>query len=199
MNDCPKKTAANPENRSRNEPDGLGRAIRFFCGRGCFDPVSPWCHLHHGILIRTANWLAAPTSIKKEIYTPQYIDPKAIILEEFKKRTRQERSYCPDTSNTQPWICKSYRWGQEKYESTWSDLDNSEVLFIVRIINGKASMIRFENGLYRHHYGIYLQRVFLITISTHPVAYINHRSQLFDGIFRWGLIHFRIHKYGFLP
>jgi broad specificity phosphatase PhoE len=130
------KDRSDPENIDPElNQDGLGRAIRW---AEVFDPVALDA-IYITDFERTAM-TAAPTSIKKEI-TPQYYDPKAIILEEFKKENLGKNVLIVGHSNTNPEFV-NLMLGQEKYEHM-DDYDNSS-LFIVRIINGKASDIRLK-------------------------------------------------------
>jgi len=115
--------------------DGLGRAIRW---AEVFDPVDLDA-IYITDFERTAM-TAAPTSIKKEI-TPQYYDPKALIINEFKRQNLGKNVLVIGHSNTTPEFVNQML-GEQKY-SQMDDYDNSS-LFIVRIINGKATDIRLK-------------------------------------------------------
>lgn len=130
------KDRSDPENIDPElNQDGLGRAIRW---AEVFDPVALDA-IYITDFERTAM-TAAPTSVKKEI-TPQYYDPKAIIIEEFKKLNLGKNVLIVGHSNTTPEFV-NLMLGEEKYEHM-DDYDNSS-LFIVRIINGKATDIRLK-------------------------------------------------------
>lgn len=130
------KDRSDPENIDPElNQDGLGRAIRW---AEVFDPVALDA-IYITDFERTAM-TAAPTSIKKEI-TPQYYDPKAIIIEDFKKENLGKNVLIVGHSNTTPEFV-NLMLGEEKYEHM-DDYDNSS-LFIVRIINGKATDIRLK-------------------------------------------------------
>lgn len=115
--------------------DGLGRAIRW---AEVFDPVDLDA-IYITDFERTAM-TAAPTSIKKEI-TPQYYDPKVMIINEFKRQNLGKNVLVVGHSNTTPEFVNQML-GEEKYPQM-DDYDNSS-LFIVRIINGKATDIRLK-------------------------------------------------------
>ncbi|SMG27691.1 SixA phosphatase family protein [Arenibacter troitsensis] len=130
------KDRSDPENIDPElNQDGLGRAIRW---AEVFDPVALDA-IYITDFERTAM-TAAPTSVKKEI-TPQYYDPKALIIEEFKNLNLGKNVLIVGHSNTTPEFV-NLMLGEEKYEHM-DDYDNSS-LFIVRIINGKATDIRLK-------------------------------------------------------
>lgn len=130
------KDRSDPENIDPElNQDGLGRAIRW---AEVFDPVALDA-IYITDFERTAM-TAAPTSVKKEI-TPQYYDPKAIILEEFTRENLGKNVLIVGHSNTTPEFV-NLLLGEEKYEHL-DDYDNSS-LFIVRVINGKATDIRLK-------------------------------------------------------
>ena len=115
--------------------DGLGRAIRW---AEVFDPIDLDA-IYITDFERTAM-TAAPTSIKKEI-TPQYYDPKVMIINEFKRQNLGKNILVIGHSNTTPEFVNQML-GEQKYPQM-DDYDNSS-LFIVRIINGKATDIRLK-------------------------------------------------------
>lgn len=115
--------------------DGLGRAIRW---AEVFDPVDLDA-IYITDFERTAM-TAAPTSIKKEI-TPQYYNPKVMIINDFKRQNLGKNVLVIGHSNTTPEFVNQML-GEEKY-SQMDDYDNSS-LFIVRIINGKATDIHLK-------------------------------------------------------
>ncbi|WP_309545094.1 MULTISPECIES: phosphoglycerate mutase family protein [unclassified Arenibacter] len=130
------KDRSDPENLDPElNQDGLGRAIRW---AEVFDPVALDA-IYITDFERTAM-TAAPTSVKKEI-TPQYYDPKAINIEEFKSLNLGKNVLVVGHSNTTPEFV-NLMLGEEKYVQM-DDYDNSS-LFIVRIINGKATDIRLK-------------------------------------------------------
>jgi len=115
--------------------DGLGRAMRW---AGILDAVDLDA-IYITDFERTAM-TAAPTSVKKEI-TPQYYDPKAIIIEDFIRDNLNKNVLIVGHSNTTPEFVNAIL-DEQKYEAM-DDYDNSS-LFIVRVINGKASDIRLN-------------------------------------------------------
>jgi broad specificity phosphatase PhoE len=130
------KDRSDPENVDPElNQDGLGRAIRW---AEVFDPIALDA-IYITDFERTAM-TAAPTSVKKEI-TPQYYDPKAINIEEFKSLNLGKNVLIVGHSNTTPEFV-NLMLGEEKYVQM-DDYDNSS-LFIVRIINGKATDIRLK-------------------------------------------------------
>jgi len=130
------KDRSDPENVDPElNQEGLGRAIRW---AEVFDPV-PLDAIYITDYERTAM-TAAPTSVKKEI-TPKYYDPKAIVIEDFKKENLGKSVLIVGHSNTTPEFA-NFMLGEDKFVQL-DDYDNSS-LFIVRIINGKATDIRLK-------------------------------------------------------
>ncbi len=130
------KDRSRPEDKDPElNQSGLGRAMR-------------WAEILDNVAldaIYTSNYkrtsmTAAPTAIKKDI-TPQYYDPHAVNIEEFKNLNLDKNVLIVGHSNTIPQFVNGLL-GEEKYQSM-EDYDNSS-LFIVRIIDGVATDIRLK-------------------------------------------------------
>lgn len=115
--------------------DGLGRAIRW---AEVFDLV-PLDEIYSTDYERT-TMTAAPTSVKKEL-TLQYYDPKDIDVAQFTADNLGKNVLIVGHSNTTPEFVNKLI-GIQKYEDI-DDYDNSN-LFIVQIVNGKATDLRLK-------------------------------------------------------
>lgn len=115
--------------------DGLGRAIRW---AEILDPVDLDA-IYITDFERTAM-TAAPISVKKEI-TPQYYDPRAIVIADFIRENLNKNVLIVGHCNSTPEFVNAMLQ-EQKYEAM-DDYDNGS-LFIVRIINGKVSDIHLN-------------------------------------------------------
>ncbi len=130
------KDRSNPENTDPElNQDGLGRAIRW---AEVFDLV-PLDAVYSTDYERT-TMTAAPTTVKKEI-TLQYYDPKDIDVAQFISENLGQNVLIVGHSNTTPEFANKLI-GTQKYDDI-DDYDNSN-LFIVQIVNGKATDIRLK-------------------------------------------------------
>lgn len=130
------KDRSDPNNRDPElNQDGLGRAMRW---AEILDPVNLDA-IYITDFERTAM-TAAPTSVKKEI-TPQYYDPKVLSIEDFMRENLDKNVLIVGHSDTTPEFVNAML-NEQKYDAM-DDYDNGS-LFIVRIINGKASDIRLN-------------------------------------------------------
>lgn len=129
------KDRTNPENHDPElTQDGLDRAIRW---AEIFDPI-PLDAIYSTNYERT-SMTAAPTSVKKNIDVNYYepdMDVQAFMLE-----NEGANVLIVGHSNTTPAMVNKLL-GIEKYNSM-DDTDNGS-LFIVRIIDGKATDIRLN-------------------------------------------------------
>ena len=130
------KDRSDPENVDPElNQDGLGRAMLW---AEILDPVD--LDAIYITDFERTSMTAAPTSVKKEI-TPQYYDPKAIIIEDFMRENQGKNVLIVGHSDTTPEFVNALL-NEQKYEAM-DDYDNSS-LFIVRVINGRASDIRLN-------------------------------------------------------
>lgn len=130
------KDRSNPENVDPElNQKGLGRAMH-------------WAEILNDVALgaiyttdyeRTAM-TAAPTSVKQDI-TVQYYDPETINIEQFKADNLNKKVLVVGHSNSTPEMVNKII-GQDKYYDM-DDHDNGS-LFIVQIINGKASDMRLS-------------------------------------------------------
>ncbi|MGB5555201.1 MAG: histidine phosphatase family protein, partial [Flavobacteriaceae bacterium] len=81
---------------------------------------------------------AAPTSVKQDI-TVQYYDPEILDIEQFKLDNLNKNVLVVGHSNTTPAMVNKMI-GENKYYDM-DDTDNGS-LFIVQVVNGKATAIR---------------------------------------------------------
>lgn len=130
--------------KDRSDPDdidpelnqeGLGRAMRWAEILGPVDLDAIYI-----TDFKRTSMTAAPTSVKREI-SPQYYDPKAIIIEDFLKENLGRNVLVVGHADSTPQFVNALL-GEQKYEPM-DDYDYSS-LFIIRIINGKASDIRLQ-------------------------------------------------------
>ena len=112
--------------------DGLTRALKW---AEIFDPI-PLDAIYSTNYERT-SMTAAPTSVKKDIDI-KYYDPSSLDIEDFKLQNEGLNVLVVGHSNTTPMLVNKLL-GVEKYNQM-DDSDNSS-LFIVRIIDGKATDI----------------------------------------------------------
>lgn len=130
------KDRSNPDNKDPElNQAGLGRAIRW---AEVFDPV-PLDAIYSTNFERT-EMTAAPTVVKKDLVL-QYYDLNVLEIELFKETNLGKNVLVVGHSNSIPEFVNKMI-GEEKYTSL-DDYDNSSV-FIVRIINGKATDIRLN-------------------------------------------------------
>ncbi len=115
--------------------DGLGRAIRW---AEVFDFV-PLDVIYTTDFERT-EMTAAPTAVKKDLVL-QYYKLDELNIEDFKQTNLGKQVLVVGHSNTIPDFVNKMM-GVEQYNNM-DDYDNSS-LFIVRIINGKATDIRLK-------------------------------------------------------
>lgn len=129
------KDRTNPDNLDPElNQDGLHRAIRW---AEIFEPI-PLDAIYSTNYERT-SMTAAPTSVKKNIDI-KYYEPD-MNIEEFKLENEGLNVLIVGHSNTTPALVNKLL-GLEKYDAM-DDTDNGS-LFIVRIINGKATDIRLN-------------------------------------------------------
>lgn len=130
------KDRNNPEDLDPElNQDGLGRSVRW---AEVFDPIDL-------DVIYTTNYTrtsmtAAPTAVKKGL-TEQYYEPDSIQAESFLAEHEGQNVLIVGHSNTTPELVNRLL-GEEKY-GPMDDYDNSS-LFIIRVINGKATDIRLK-------------------------------------------------------
>ncbi|MGY8914632.1 MAG: SixA phosphatase family protein [Flavobacteriales bacterium] len=130
------KDRTNPENPDPElNQEGLGRAIRW---AEVLDLV-PLDVIYSTDYERT-TMTAAPISVKKEL-TLQYYDPKDIDVAQFIADNLGKNVLIVGHSNTTPEFVNKLI-GTQKYEDI-DDYDNSN-LFIVQLVNGKATDIRLQ-------------------------------------------------------
>lgn len=130
------KDRNDPENKDPElNQEGLGRAMRW---AEILDPI-PLDAIYISNFERVAM-TAAPISIKKDI-SPQYYDPHAVNIEEFKNRNLDKNVLVIGHSNTIPKFVNGML-NEEKYPEM-EDYDNSS-LFIVRVIDGVTTDIRLK-------------------------------------------------------
>ncbi len=130
------KDRSNPDNKDPElNQAGLGRAIRW---AEVFDPVA--LDAIYSTNFERTEMTAAPTVVKKNLVL-QYYDLKDLEIEQFKETNLGKNVLVVGHSNSIPEFVNKMI-GEEKY-SKMDDYDNSS-LFIVRIINGKATDIRLN-------------------------------------------------------
>lgn len=130
------KDRSNPDNTDPElNQDGLGRAIRW---AEVLDLV-PLDAVYSTDYERT-TMTAAPTTVKKEI-TLQYYDSKDIDVAQLITDNLGKNVLIVGHSNTTPELVNKLI-GTQKYDDI-DDYDNSN-LFIVQIVNGKATDIRLK-------------------------------------------------------
>ncbi|MET6990375.1 SixA phosphatase family protein [Sediminicola arcticus] len=130
------KERINPEDTDPDlNQEGLGRSIRW---AEVFDLV-PLDAIYSTDYERT-TMTAAPTSVKKEL-TLQYYDPKDVDVAQFIADNLGKNVLIVGHSNTTPEFVNNLI-GIQKYDDI-DDYDNSN-LFIVQIVNGKATDIRLK-------------------------------------------------------
>lgn len=115
--------------------DGLGRAIRW---AEVLDFVA--LDAIYSTDFERTEMTAAPTAVKKDI-TLQYYDPDNLDIAQFKETNLGKNVLVVGHSNTIPEFVNKML-DTEKYNAM-DDYDNSS-LFIVRIINGRATDIRLK-------------------------------------------------------
>ncbi|MDT0607294.1 SixA phosphatase family protein [Croceitalea rosinachiae] len=115
--------------------EGLDRAIRW---AEIFDQV-PLDAIYSTNYQRTLM-TAAPTSVKKDIDV-QYYDPRDIDVEILKSDNEGKNVLIVGHSNSTPALTNKIL-GLEKYDAMQED-DNGS-LFIIRVIDGKATDIRLK-------------------------------------------------------
>lgn len=123
------RTDINDKNPELNQK-GLDRAIRW---AEVFDPVV--LDAIYSTDYKRTSMTAAPVSVKKDIDI-QYYDPSTLDVETFKQDYAGKQVLIVGHSNTTPFLANKLL-GEEKY-GNMDDDDNSS-LFIVRIIDGKAT------------------------------------------------------------
>lgn len=129
------KDRSDPENRDPELiQDGLDRAIRW---AEVFDPIT--LDAIYSTNYERTSMTAAPTSVKKDIDITYY-DPD-MDVEAFKLENEGRNVLIVGHSNTTPSLTNKLL-GLEKYNQM-DDTDNSS-LFIVRIVDGKATDIRLK-------------------------------------------------------
>ena len=130
--------------KDRNDPenpdpelnqDGLGRAIRW---ERIFSEVK--LNEIYSTDYERTMMTAAPTAINQDLIIKNY-NPTAVNVEEFKSLNLGLNVLIVGHSNTTPDFVNKLL-GEEKY-SAMDDYDNNS-LFIVRIIDGKATDIRLK-------------------------------------------------------
>lgn len=130
------KDKSDPKNADPElNQDGLGRAIFW---AEVMDPV-PLDAIYTTNYART-SMTAAPTAVKKDI-TVQYYDPRNINVEEFKEANLGKTVLVVGHSNTTPDFVN--KMIDEKKFKNMDHTDNGS-LFMVRIIDGKATHIRLN-------------------------------------------------------
>ena len=130
------KDRSDPNNKDPElNQDGLGRAMRW---AEILDPVA--LDAIYITDFERTSMTAAPISVKKGI-SPQYYDPKALSIEDFKRENLDKNVLIVGHSDTTPEFVNALL-NEHKYEAM-DDYDNGS-LFIVRIVNGKASDIRLN-------------------------------------------------------
>tara|TARA_R110002012_G_scaffold322096_1_gene555365 strand:+ start:56051 stop:56587 length:537 start_codon:yes stop_codon:yes gene_type:complete len=130
------KDRSNPENLDPElNQEGLGRAIRW---ERIFSEI-PLTTIYSTDYERT-KMTAAPTAISKDLIVNTY-NPNAIDIQEFKDANLGANVLVVGHSNTTPAFVNKMI-DENKY-ADMDDYDNSS-LFIVRIIDGKASDIRLK-------------------------------------------------------
>ncbi len=130
--------------KDRNDPenldpelnqDGLGRAIRW---ERVFSEIG--LNEIYSTDFERTMMTAAPTAVNQDLIVKNY-DPATVNIEEFKTANLGLNVLIVGHSNTTPDFVNKLI-GEEKY-SAMDDYDNSS-LFIVRIIDGKATDIRLK-------------------------------------------------------
>lgn len=130
------KDRSDPENKDPElNQEGLGRAIRW---ERVFSDVR--LNEIYSTDYERTMMTAAPTAINQDLIIKNY-DPSAINIEEFKAANLGLNVLVVGHSNTTPDFVNKLL-GEEKYQEI-DDYDNSN-LFIVRIINGKATDMRLK-------------------------------------------------------
>lgn len=130
------KDRSDPDNKDPElNQEGLGRAIRW---ERVFSEIA-LDEIYSTDYERT-RMTAAPTAVNRDLVVKTY-DPSTINIEEFKAKNLGLNVLVVGHSNTTPNFVNKMI-GEEKYPSM-DDYDNSSV-FIVRIINGKATDIRLK-------------------------------------------------------
>mgnify|MGYP003635651348 FL=1 len=130
------KDRNDPENKDPElNQEGLGRAIRW---ERVFSEIA-LDEIYSTDYERT-RMTAAPTAVNRDLVVREY-DPSAINVEEFKAKNLGLNVLVVGHSNTTPDFVNKMI-GEEKYPAM-DDYDNSS-LFIVRIIDGKATDIRLK-------------------------------------------------------
>ncbi|ADV51485.1 histidine phosphatase family protein [Cellulophaga sp. E16_2] len=130
------KDRSNPDNKDPElNQDGLGRAIRW---ERVFSEID--LNAIYSTDYDRTMMTAAPTAVSRELSINNY-DPSTVNVEDFKIIHEGENILIVGHSNTTPDFVNKML-GEEKYTSM-DDYDNSS-LFIVRIIDGKATSIRLK-------------------------------------------------------
>lgn len=130
------KDRSNTENLDPElNQDGLGRAIRW---ERIFSEIK--LNEIYSTDFERTMMTAAPTAINQDIIIKNY-DPSTVNIEEFKNANLGLNVLIVGHSNTTPDFANKLL-GEEKY-SAMDDYDNSS-LFIVRIIDGKATDVRLK-------------------------------------------------------
>lgn len=129
------KDRTDPENRDPElNQDGLGRAMQW---ANMFDSLE--LDVIYSTNYERTSMTAAPTSVKKNIDI-KYYEPD-MDVETFKKENEGLNVLVVGHSNTTPMLAN--RLLEKEKFSQMDDTDNSS-LFIIRIIDGKATDIRLN-------------------------------------------------------
>ena len=130
------KDRTNPENRDPElNQEGLGRALKW---GEVFEPVA--LDAIYSTNYERTTMTAAPVSVKKDIDVKFY-DPNTLNIEEFLQTNAGKNVLIVGHSNTTPEMTNRLLGTQE-----YTDMDDSDnsSLFIVRVIDGKATAMRIN-------------------------------------------------------